>query len=86
MFNDAGEVVGLAFQSLNGAEGIGYAVPYEIMAHFFEDVHLNGSFTGFPDLGLQLQRTESPALRWGTHVLEHQADCCCLVIAHQRTP
>ncbi len=64
VFNDAGEVVGLAFQSLNGAEGIGYAVPYEIMAHFFQDVHLNGSFTGFPDLGLQLQRTESPALRW----------------------
>ncbi|KAI7845653.1 hypothetical protein COHA_000767 [Chlorella ohadii] len=72
VFNDAGEVVGLAFQSLNGAEGIGYAVPYEIMAHFFEDVHLNGSFTGFPDLGLQLQRTESPALRAAYNMSEGQ--------------
>lgn len=43
----------------------GYVVPTEIMTHFFEDVHQNGTFTGFPDLGLQLQRMESPALRWG---------------------
>ena len=43
----------------------GYVVPTEIMEHFFEDVHRNGTFTGFPDLGLQLQRMESPALRWG---------------------
>ncbi|PRW44318.1 protease Do-like 9 [Chlorella sorokiniana] len=63
VFNDEGEVVGLAFQALTSAENIGYVVPSEIMAHFFEDVHLNGTFTGFPDLGLQLQRMESPALR-----------------------
>lgn len=64
MFNDAGEVVGLAFQALSSAENIGYVVPSEIIRRFLDDVHSNGTFTGFPDLGLQLQRTESPALKW----------------------
>lgn len=78
VFNDAGEVVGLAFQALTSAENIGYVVPTEIMTHFFENVHSNGTFTGFPDLGLQTQRMESPALRWGrTAAASHRTLGCC---------
>lgn len=34
-----------------------------VIAHFLEDFRANGTFTGFPALGVQWQRMESEALR-----------------------
>lgn len=65
MFNELGEVVGIAFQSYAGsdAENIGYVIPTPVINHFLDDYERNGTFTGFPALGVQWQRMESAALR-----------------------
>ncbi|KAI7842528.1 hypothetical protein COHA_003882 [Chlorella ohadii] len=65
VFNELGEVVGIAFQSYAGsdAENIGYVIPTPVIAHFLDDYRANGDFTGFPALGVQWQRMESEALR-----------------------
>ncbi|CAM9441847.1 unnamed protein product [Laminaria digitata] len=64
--NDNGEVVGVAFQSLDGddVENIGYVVPVNVLEHFLEDVSRHdGKYLGFPRLGIAHQHLESPALR-----------------------
>ncbi|CAN0108707.1 unnamed protein product [Ectocarpus sp. 12 AP-2014] len=64
--NDDGEVVGVAFQSLDGSdvENIGYVVPVNVLEHFLEDVRRHdGRYLGFPRLGITHQHLESPALR-----------------------
>ncbi|KAL4447366.1 hypothetical protein ABPG77_007399 [Micractinium sp. CCAP 211/92] len=65
VFNELGEVVGIAFQSYAGsdAENIGYVIPTPVINHFLDDYQRNGCFTGFPALGVQWQRMESAALR-----------------------
>jgi S1-C subfamily serine protease len=65
VFNELGEVVGIAFQSYAGsdAENIGYVIPTPVIHHFLDDYRRNGAFTGFPALGVQWQRMESTALR-----------------------
>lgn len=65
MFNELGEVVGIAFQSYAGsdAENIGYVIPTPVIHHFLDDYRRNGTFTGFPALGVQWQRMESATLR-----------------------
>eukprot|EP00271_Cylindrocystis_brebissonii_P001037 TRINITY_DN11285_c1_g2_i3.p1 TRINITY_DN11285_c1_g2~~TRINITY_DN11285_c1_g2_i3.p1 ORF type:complete len:771 (+),score=157.38 TRINITY_DN11285_c1_g2_i3:347-2314(+) len=64
-FNTEGKCVGIAFQSLKSpdAENIGYIIPTPVVAHFLNDYSRNGRYTGFPALGIQWQRMESPALR-----------------------
>jgi len=57
-------VVGVAFQSLEGAENIGFIIPVPIIQHFLEDVKRNGgSYGGFPVLGINCQAMENPQLR-----------------------
>uniref|UniRef100_A0A1D2A691 PDZ domain-containing protein n=1 Tax=Auxenochlorella protothecoides TaxID=3075 RepID=A0A1D2A691_AUXPR len=65
VFNEAGECVGVAFQSYAGseAENIGYVIPTPVIHHFLVDYQRNGTFTGFPALGIQWQRMESATLR-----------------------
>ncbi len=65
MFNQAGQCVGIAFQSLSGgdAENIGYVIPTPVIDHFLTDYQRNGRFTGFPSLGIRWQRMESDPLR-----------------------
>lgn len=52
-FNDKGECVGIAFQSLKheDAENIGYVIPTPVIMHFIQDYEKNGNYTG----GLLLQ-------------------------------
>ncbi len=65
VFNQAGQCVGIAFQSLSGgdAENIGYVIPTPVVDHFLSDYQRNGRFTGFPALGIRWQRMESDPLR-----------------------
>nr|GLL22333.1 protease Do-like 9 [Ipomoea trifida] len=64
-FNDKGNCVGIAFQSLKheDAENIGYVIPTPVIMHFIQDYEKNGAYTGFPILGVEWQKMENPDLR-----------------------
>lgn len=64
-FGDSGECVGIAFQSLKheDAENISYIIPMPVVEHFIRDYESNGRYTGFPSLGVEWQKMESPVLR-----------------------
>ncbi|CAA2989094.1 protease Do-like 9 [Olea europaea subsp. europaea] len=64
-FNDKGNCVGIAFQSLkhDDAENIGYVIPTPVIRHFIQDYEKNGAYTGFPILGVEWQKMENPDLR-----------------------
>ncbi|CAM8912668.1 unnamed protein product [Rhodiola kirilowii] len=64
-FNDKGDCVGIAFQSLKheDAENIGYVIPTPVITHFIEDYKKNGAYTGFPILRAEWQKMENPILR-----------------------
>lgn len=64
-FNDAGECVGIAFQSVGAgeAENIGYVIPTVVVMHFLKDLLEHGRYTGFPVLGADIQRMENSHLR-----------------------
>lgn len=65
VFNQAGECVGIAFQSLasGDAENIGYVIPTPVIDHFLTDYQRNGAFTGFPAMSVRWQSMESQPLR-----------------------
>ncbi|XP_038709527.1 protease Do-like 2, chloroplastic isoform X3 [Tripterygium wilfordii] len=64
-FNDRGECIGMAFQAYRSdeAENIGYVIPTTVVSHFLDDYERNGKYTGFPSLGVLLQKLENPAIR-----------------------
>jgi S1-C subfamily serine protease len=64
-FNDRGQCVGIAFQSLKNEdiENISYIIPTPVINHFIADYERHGKYTGFPSLGCEWQKTESPVLR-----------------------
>ncbi|CAN6326677.1 unnamed protein product [Urochloa humidicola] len=64
-FNEQGECIGVAFQVYRSdeAENIGYVIPTTVVSHFLNDFQKNGKYTGFPCLGVLLQKLENPALR-----------------------
>lgn len=74
VFSDQGYCVGIAFQSYAGsdAENIGYVIPTPVIEHFLDDYTRNGTFTGFPALGIQWQRMESESLRMACGMKEGQ--------------
>jgi len=56
------KLAGIAFQSLDEAENIGYVIPAPVVQHFLKDVE-SPPYEGFPDLGLTVQHLESSAHR-----------------------
>ncbi|CAK8572866.1 unnamed protein product [Lathyrus sativus] len=64
-FNGKGECIGVAFQVYRSedAENIGYVIPTTVVSHFLTDYEKNGKYTGFPCLGVLIQKLENPALR-----------------------
>jgi S1-C subfamily serine protease len=56
------EVVGVAFQSAESGENIGYMVPAPVINHFLTDIR-DGTYDGIPGLGISWQKMESPDLR-----------------------
>ena len=61
-----GKVAGIAFETLEGAEGIGYIIPAPVVQHFLEDVRRQTKpRIGFGRLGFQWQAIEvRGALVW----------------------
>lgn len=64
-FNDQGECIGVAFQVYRSeeTENIGYVIPTTVVSHFLTDYERNGKYTGYPCLGVLLQKLENPSLR-----------------------
>ncbi|RAL38211.1 hypothetical protein DM860_017416 [Cuscuta australis] len=64
-FNDHGKCIGVAFQVFRSdeVENIGYVIPTTVVSHFLQDYERNGKYSGFPSLGVLLQKLENPALR-----------------------
>lgn len=59
---DDEKVVGIAFQTREGAEAIGEIVPVPMIRHFLSAVE-TGRPTTLPGIGLRTQKLENPALR-----------------------
>lgn len=64
VFDSKGELAGIAFQALEGAENVGHIIPPPIINHFLNGVARDGKdYKGFPELGVAIQDLENPALR-----------------------
>ena len=65
VFNDRGEVIGVAFQSLaeSDIENIGYVVPVSVIKNFLENVNRYGYYAGVCCLGVQMQTMENDMMR-----------------------
>ena len=62
------EIVGVAFQGMNfNYENIGYMVPSPVILQFLKDTE-DHEINGVPDLGITMQRLESPFLREFYHL------------------
>jgi S1-C subfamily serine protease len=57
-----GALVGIALQTLEKAESVGYMAPAPVIEHVLRDLE-DGHYDGFPMLGIAYQDLESPALR-----------------------
>jgi len=57
-----GKLVGIAFQTLDEGESIGYAIAAPVVQHFLADVE-EGRRDAFPSLGIVTQKLESPTHR-----------------------
>ena len=57
-----GAIVGIAMQTLEEAENVGYMIPAPVVRHFLEDVE-DGRYDGFPDFGIRVQSMVSEAQR-----------------------
>jgi len=57
-----GKIVGVAFQSMEKAQNIGYAIPSIMVKHFLEDLKDN-DYKGFPTLGISTQGLENESYR-----------------------
>jgi PDZ domain/Trypsin len=57
------QVIGVAFQGLEGAENIGYVVPVTVLQHILQDIERNKRYTGFCSVGADLASLENTAFR-----------------------
>ncbi len=55
-------VIGVVMQHKRNAQNIGYMVPAPVLHHFFLDLE-DGSYDGFPSLGIVFQDMENPDLK-----------------------
>jgi len=56
------KLVGVAMQSIANSQNIGFMIPTNVISHFLGDV-TDGSYDGFPMLGIEYDNTENPALQ-----------------------
>ena len=65
------KLVGVAFQSADSGENIGYMVPAPVINHFLTDIE-DGKYDGTPGLGISWQKMENPDLRLKFGMTEEQ--------------
>lgn len=57
-----GKVVGVAFQGNSQLENMGFFIPVQVVNHFLQDLN-DGTYDGFPELGIYAATLDSPAAR-----------------------
>ncbi|CAF1046731.1 unnamed protein product, partial [Adineta steineri] len=57
------EVVGMSFESMNGAQSVGYIIPVLVIKHLLNDIELHGRYTAFPRMVFQYQSMENSSYR-----------------------
>lgn len=57
-----GKIVGVVMQQRRQSQNIGYLVPINMIKHFLNDMK-DGTYDGFPDIGIVTQRLENPTLK-----------------------
>ncbi|MCO6400045.1 MAG: trypsin-like peptidase domain-containing protein [Verrucomicrobia bacterium] len=62
-----GKIVGVVMQGMRQADNIGYMVPVSIIQQLFEDLE-DGTYDGFPSLGVSLQGMENRDLKRSVHM------------------
>lgn len=62
-----GRVAGVAFQGIQQAQNIGYAIPMPVIRHFLDDI-ADGTYHGYPEFGVTHLETRNPALRQALHL------------------
>jgi len=65
LFNN--KVVAIAFQGIMGAQNLGYTIPLPVIEHFLKDIE-DGTYDGYPELGVDHIETSNPALRADLHI------------------
>jgi hypothetical protein len=60
LFND--KIVGVVMQGIPSSQNIGYMVPFPVIRHFFDDLK-DGTYDGYPSLGVSMQDMENQGLR-----------------------
>lgn len=66
------KVIGVAFQGILSAQNIGYAIPLPVIEHFLADV-ADGTYDGYPELGVLHFELTAPALRKDLGLSEAQS-------------
>jgi len=56
------KIVGVVMAGIPSAQNIGYMVPVPVIRHFFKDIE-DGSYDGYPSLGIGMQDMENEGLR-----------------------
>ncbi|MGV7224802.1 MAG: S1C family serine protease [Nitrospinales bacterium] len=57
-----GKIIGVSMQGNDEAENIAYLIPTPVIRHFIKDV-ADGTYDGFPTLGISTQKMENQALK-----------------------
>ena len=57
-----GKVVGVVMQSRTLSQSIGYMIPVPVVRHFLTDLE-DGQYDGFPSLGVDIEKIQSPVMR-----------------------
>mmetsp|Transcript_33222 Transcript_33222/g.72849 ORF Transcript_33222/g.72849 Transcript_33222/m.72849 type:complete len:463 (-) Transcript_33222:300-1688(-) len=65
VFSDSGELLGIAFQALEGAENTGHIIPPPVIEHFINGVAASGpdGYKGYPADGIKTQHLTNSTLR-----------------------
>jgi S1-C subfamily serine protease len=66
------KIIGVAFQGLEKAQSIGYAIPTVMIRHFLRDLNKNKKYEGFPTLGINTQSLENESYRKKLGMQKHQ--------------
>lgn len=74
-------IIGVAMQSINQADNIGYVIPVPVIRHFFEDIE-DGNYDGFPSAGFSYQTIRNTAFSERFSIEEEQAGVIVTRIAN----
>jgi len=79
-----GRIAGIAFQGYMYAQNIGYMVPAPLIDHFLKD-SADGTYDGFPGIGIAWQTMENPGLRANAQMSEAQTGVLLTYVAPDST-